>query len=700
MKNIFTVVLATFAFISIFAQQNTEENRVKCHTYEMQDKLFEANPALKESAEILAAEILSRAKDMAVTGVPKDDDPYIIPVVFHIIHEYGPENISMAQVQDAVRVMTDDFNANSIGIGTVQDPFVDIVGDIGIEFRLAALDPEGNCTNGIVRTVSDVTNYGGENLKEVSPIWDRSKYLNIWVCKSIESGAAGYTYYPSSLAGAFGETNDGIVVRYDYVGSIGESSVGRSHTLTHEVGHWIDLPHLWGSTNSPDEESNCNTDDGVADTPNTIGWTSCQIFGESCGSLDNVENFMEYSYCGKMFTEGQKMRMLAALTSSIAERESLWSEENLAETGVLIEPQLCDVEITSDERSICIGESINFQDESFSAIAERFWIFEGGTPATANTIDPTVTYSSPGVYSVSIAVWDSVGNQLTEVREGMIEVLDTAALSFPYSQNFSSINDFEDLEDGSLRTENIYGSDVWEISNEVGYDDERSAVFKANEAEESLIVKSAFESKTFQMSEVGELPILSFKRAGARSSVNSEGELWVYISKNCGELWSPRKIYDDGDAYTTDEIFPGSYVPETEDWVTYEIDNIVPVFQNEEFRFRFEYRGANGGTIYIDDINLYDGTTLNTAFQSTPELRFAMYPNPTAGMVTLKFPEELSNVEAVMVRDLSGRIVLQQNISNDHVRELRLELGQLSSGVYLVEVRGESGASAKKLIID
>jgi PKD repeat protein len=699
MKKIFLACLATIAPVVLFAQ-NTQENIVKCHTYEMQDRLFESDPALKEAAEILGAQILKRAKELERTGFQKDGDPYIIPVVFHIIHNYGPENISIAQIEDAIRVMTDDFNANSNAIETVQEAFVDIIGDVEVEFRLAKLDPEGNCTNGVVRTLSILTTSGGENLKTVSPIWDRSKYMNIWVCKNIASGAAGYTYYPSSLAGDFGETNDGIVVRYDYVGSNGESTLGRSHVLSHEVGHWIDLPHLWGSTNAPDVETNCDTDDGVADTPNTIGWTSCNVYGESCGSLDNVENFMEYSYCGKMFTEGQKMRMIASLTSPIAERNNLWAEENLEATGVLLEPQLCVADFSSDNFSVCVGETINYQDQSHSGIAERLWIFEGGFPATTNTVSPDVLYSSPGFYTVSLAVVDSFGNQLTEVKEAFVEVLDTAFLSLPYSQSFESIEAFSDLEDGSLYTENLFDNDDWEISTQAGFDDTHSAVFRATEAENPTIAKSAFVSKTFQMSDVGDLPVLSFKRAGARGSATSEGELWVFISKNCGDFWSLRRVYDDGDAYTNEGIFPEGYLPNEEDWLTAEIDNIVPVFQNEEFRFRFEFRGTNGGTIYIDDINLIDGTTLNTAFQSAPEARFAMFPNPATNMVTLKFPDDVSDSKTILLRDLSGRIIHQVFIPKESVREYRIELNNLSSGIYLVEVRGSNGSSAKKLVID
>ncbi|HKL39623.1 MAG TPA: T9SS type A sorting domain-containing protein, partial [Cryomorphaceae bacterium] len=447
-------------------------------------------------------------------------------------------------------------------------------------------------------------------------------------------------------------------------------------------------------------DSNCDTDDGVEDTPNSVGWTSCTLSGESCGSLDNVENFMEYSFCGKMFTEGQKMRMIASLTSPIAERNNLWTEENLEATGVLLDAEICEADFTSNYFSVCLGETVNFQDQSHSGIAERLWIFEGGSPAITDVQNPDVVYSTPGLYTVSLAVVDSFGNQLTEVKEGYLEVLDTAALSLPYTQSFESVEDFSGFEDGSLFTENLYDTDNWEISTEVGFDDNHSAVFKANEAENSTIVRSAFVSKTFQLSDVGDAPILSYKWAAAKSSDSSEGELWVFISKNCGEFWSPRRVYDDGDVYTTESLFSDEYTPTEGDWQTAEIDNIVSVFQNEEFRFRFEYRGTDGGTIYIDDINLIDGTTLNTVFQSAPEARFALFPNPANQMVTLKFPEGVSDVQTILLRDLSGRIVHQQGLPRETPAEFRMELSDFSAGIYLVEVRGPKGSSAKKLVID
>ena len=266
-----------------------------------------------------------RARQLGLEELRGGGEGYIIPVVFHIIHDNGPENISDAQVHDAIRVMNDDFNRMNPDWVTVRPDFVDLVADVGIEFRLAQLDPQGNCTNGITRTESDLTYEGDQAMTQLIQ-WPRNRYMNIWVGASA-NGAAGYTNYPWVFNNS--PQNDGIVVKYDYVGSIGAGSPGRSRTLTHEVGHWLNLRHCWGNSNDPGLEENCSEDDDVEDTPLTIGWTACIVSGSSCGSpLDNVENYMEYSYCSKMFTTGQATRMLAALTSTIAQRNSLWEPGN------------------------------------------------------------------------------------------------------------------------------------------------------------------------------------------------------------------------------------------------------------------------------------------------------------------------------------------------------------------------------------
>ena len=104
-------------------------------------------------------------------------------------------------------------------------------------------------------------------------------YLNVLICGSVGDGIAGYAYYPNGN----GLSMDwGIWLRHDYCGSIGTGSPSASKTFVHEVGHWLNLPHTWGSTNEPNLVDNCNSDDGVEDTPNTIGSTWCNYNESTC----------------------------------------------------------------------------------------------------------------------------------------------------------------------------------------------------------------------------------------------------------------------------------------------------------------------------------------------------------------------------------------------------------------------------------
>jgi hypothetical protein len=269
---------------------------------------------------------------------------YIIPVVVHVIYSTPAENISDAQIHDAIDALNEDFNKLNPEWPLTHPAFLPIVADMGIEFRLARLDPNDSCTTGITRTQSTLTYAGDVAMKQLIQ-WPRQNYLNIWVCAcpmGCTSGVAGYALFP---AGAHAQPqNDGIVMRHDYMGSIGtaggfSNSDMRAHTLAHEVAHFLNIMHTWGGSNTPALATNCSSDDNVADTPNTIGQTpsaGCSDLDVStCGEpVDNVENFMNYAYCFKMFTEGQKTRALAALNSTVAQRLNLWQNGNLVLTGV------------------------------------------------------------------------------------------------------------------------------------------------------------------------------------------------------------------------------------------------------------------------------------------------------------------------------------------------------------------------------
>lgn len=227
-----------------------------------------------------------------------------VPVVVHIVYNTNAENISDAQVQSQIDVLNDDFRR----LNTDANNTWSQAADSQIEFCMATVDPNGNATNGITRTSSSVSAFGTNDQMKYSSqggkdAWPAGDYLNMWVC-DISGGILGYAQFPGG-----NDATDGVVMDYQYFGTIGTATspfdLGR--TATHEVGHWLNLRHIWG-------DGNCNVDDFVTDTPTSDGANyGCASSHSSCGTLDMVQNYMDYSddACMNLFTAGQKTRMRA-----------------------------------------------------------------------------------------------------------------------------------------------------------------------------------------------------------------------------------------------------------------------------------------------------------------------------------------------------------------------------------------------------
>lgn len=670
-----------------------------CATYEMQEALLESNPTLKANAEQVQAAFEKFNKNFKRSTVQKDGTPYIIPVVFHVIHNNGTENISDEQIQDCIRVLNEDFNAGNIELNFVSQSFQPVIGDVGVEFRLAQLDPNGNCTNGITRSVSSTTNSGGENLKVVSPSWGRDKYLNVWTCRTIASGAAGYAYNPFSVNGPDGEAQDGIVVRSDYVGAIGTSSPGRSHTMSHEVAHWIDISHVWGPTNNPNLDSNCDIDDLVEDTPNSRGWTSCNLLGESCGGLNNVENFMEYSGCGRMFTQGQADRMIASLNWFTAERNNLWQPENLALTGVDGPGILCVADFVPNRLPIiCAGGSLSFTDISYNGVTDYNWTFEGGTPATSSDANPAITWNTPGKYSVTLEV-SNPGGSLGVTKEGFVTVLEAGEFLPPLIEGFENYVSLDSDESQYTVIPVQENEHTWELSNEASFTGSKSIFVRGRNNPDNFV--SNFISPSFDLSNVSETAVLNFKYAHARRISASDDALRVYTSTNCGETWSLRRTISGNNLPTVPNNVTGQFVPESNDqWVDVEISNISGSNLGPSVIFRFEFTSYRGNNIFIDDINLYD-----MAAVGIDEVSFLnqlnVYPNPANSFATIAFSLDRSAQVNIELLDITGRVLkpIYSGLMGTGINEQTFDVEGIAQGVYLIRILADGEQVMKRIVI-
>jgi PKD repeat protein len=519
-------------------------------------------------------------------------------------------------------------------------------------------------------------------------------YLNVWVSASA-NGAAGYTYRPGSVANF--PTGDGIVLLHSYTGSIGTSSPYRSHTLTHEVGHWINLAHTWGNSNDPGLPENCDEDDNVSDTPNTIGWTSCNVNGNTCGGgVDNVENYMEYSYCGKMFTLGQATRMTAALNSSIAQRNQLWQTANLVATGVNSDAQLCSATFTGNGGVICAGTSVAFQDLSFHNVTSRTWSFPGGEPSVSAEENPVVTYEEPGVYPVSLTVSDG-NNTLTTTSQNYVTVLPVPGNPGPFSEGFEEISPLTG-ETWTVRDPN--GGNGFALTNVTSFSGDKCV--RLNNNVSNYLQIDELVSTTYDMSNVESITI-SFRYAFAKRSVDNDDRLRVYVSPNCGGVWSLRKQLRGNTDLPTAPNTNSTFVPSDESqWGYAVVDNIPADYFLENFRFKFWFQSDGGNNLYIDDINLNGVPVVGIGQLELSGSSMVVLPNPVTDAATLMFDTDRSDRVKLTMHDVLGRelATLHNGLLPAGEQRIQIPVNGLRSGMYFIRLTSGNGDEVVRFVVE
>ena len=168
---------------------------------------------------------------------PQKRASYTVPVVFHVVHTGGPENISRDQILDQIRVLNEDFSYTNANKSKLRTDFTNLVGSADIKFELASRDPQGNCFDGVNRIYSPLHIDMDMNEEKVKDLiyWDYRKYLNVWVVTNITSGSSsgtvlGYAVFPWTSS----FNKDGVVMRHDRVGTIGTAVASdQGRTLTH-----------------------------------------------------------------------------------------------------------------------------------------------------------------------------------------------------------------------------------------------------------------------------------------------------------------------------------------------------------------------------------------------------------------------------------------------------------------------------------
>jgi hypothetical protein len=705
----YLLTLATsLVFLQIHAQNDF------CKLSSMTEKWFQKNPQLREQFVKRRAMLAERDKinyhyktfspngnqAHAAAAAPQ----YTIPVVFHILHEGGPENISDAQVQDAVAILNRDFQKLNADTMNVVAQFKNIIGDAQISFQLATRDPNGLCTNGIIRHWDSKTNWSGD-FNDYIYSWPHDMYLNIYVIKSMGGGAAGYTFLPGS--GVPPEV-DAIVILSNYVGSIGTSNISISRVLTHEVGHWLDLEHTWGWSNSPGVS--CG-DDGVGDTPFTMGFTSCALSNAdicSPGTVENVQNYMDYAYCPRMFTIGQAWRMQSSVTGPIENRMNLSSSTNLAMTGITNPGTGCKpmLNITvSPAYNSCSGKTLTLKSFTCNANPTSYlWTANNGAIiANPGASVTAITINGTGITNVICTASNSFGSVTKQLNilasDGVPNVTKTKQESFE-TGSFQLPADWKVITTPSPAK--------WRISKLGAATGTNCMVISGDSLPAGSIAILESPSYDFKNNPGSQF---TFKWAYARLSSAHKDFFAVKASKDCGgtwtDIWLPNTMLM---ANQSGAIRSDVFIPHPTEWVTknlMENSQFTPFTYEENVRLRFYFQEdpngiGFGNRLYLDDINFTapDNTTGISQMATTTGLQ--VYPNPSNGGFSMQFNLQKESKIKCNVLSLTGSVVLinKERIysAGDHTVQFN-ENGELKAGIYFVQLESGNAVECRKIVI-
>ncbi|MES2389590.1 MAG: M43 family zinc metalloprotease [Bacteroidota bacterium] len=721
--SVFAAILSLAGLNNAFATGGPQKGFATCGSHHAMEDELRAHPERRQvlnDLENFTADYLLRKK--AGEKSVLQDGNLTIPVVVHVVHNYGAERISMAQVNDAIRILTRDFNRQNPDTNVVIPRFRGIEGNPHFTFKLATKDPNGQCTNGVVYHVDPNTDRAGNNVKR-NRSWNTRNYLNIWVAETVMSGTdvvGGYAYYPGTFAA--GNENDGIIVTCHQFGSIGQSSSNNfsARTLTHETGHYFNLAHTFGNTNGPGVASNCaaNAGDGVDDTPQTQGVAdqSCPLNMPGCvaGEIANVENYMDYASCGKMFTIGQADRMQAAAAANASARNNLWSASNLEATGT-----------ADDTAATCPPKAVIYAPETFSCsgaipitfvgYAENtvidtslhyFWTFNGGVPATSTLQNPSINFPNAGRFTVTLTVRNTFGSNVATATNLISAVGGTAGLISPFAESFED-PDFPAISaTESFRNWAPDPPESFESTSDAAWTGTRSLMNDMAAGAALSIVSPVVDLSTIPDSALSRV-YLAYRVAWAKRVTANNDTLACFSSSDCGQTWRSVMLRGNNNLVTYHTRLPltdATFIPAANDWRQ---DSIRYIIQPDakKVQFKFVHKTHGGHRLYLDNFRIYIKplpVTGNADLMSSG-ISLSVYPNPSDGNASLHFKGLPGQALVAEINDMSGRAIGRLNTgipqSGEYITSLAAMNQNLAPGIYTVHCTIGSTPVSRKMVI-
>lgn len=624
---------------------------------------------------------------------------YTIPVVVHLLQSTSTALVPDSLVHSQIVALNETFrklNADTVNIPPV---FQSIAADCDIEFQLASIDPYGCPATGINRIQSPLAIHEGGQERYMKGLiqWDPHRYLNIWVTESINGGfAQGYGTFPDWFAD--NPELDGVVISENVFGYIPNDPLHTGKVGTHEVGHWLGLYHTFQDGCVGLTSSNCATEgDMVCDTPPSAAANmGCNSTLNTCTEspidLPDIDaSYMSYGsdLCRTMFTVGQATRMHFFLNGI---RSQIHTPANLALTGVDGSVSFGCTPIasfSSDVRSICSGQSVQFADESPGVPASWSWTFQGGSPATSTQQNPTVVFPTNGIFDIGLTVTNSFGNTTTtELSYINVSAATAPALlesfedSLPFPPGWDVLNGDEQSTWVPFGESASQGQVSMKVDN---YD------LVGDGSGDDLV------SPLVDLSGLGQAE-LTFDRAYRRRSNFHRDTLQVQVSTDCGLSWTTEWEGDLLKLASVGGYAGGSpFVPLPSQWKADTID-LAAYLGESQVRFRFRCIGQGGQNLYIDHINL--GGVISSLDPALPQVRFSV-ESPFRESLQVTLWQNSSLPLEMELLDLHGKVHWQEQWPTGLAQGEQVEiqnLQHLSPGIYFVRAKTEKWSLVRKVV--
>lgn len=699
-----------FAFLSFttYGQSPVSGSYNRCATMQADSMLRAAHPELGTLDEFE-----NWIQTNIRTQLPGQRSGVVVqvPVIVHVVHDGEAvgigTNLSQAQINSQIEVLNEDFRKK---LGTPGHNTHPAGADVELEFCLAVVDPLGNALTepGIDRINRNTGGYNAppygmtyfdNNIKD-DTYWDPDLYMNIWTT-DLSNDLLGYAQFPnSSTLTDLGNFNgnaptDGVVIWYRAFGRTGnlQSPYNGGRSATHEIGHWLGLRHIWG-------DGGCGVDDFCADTPTSdTDHSGCPTNTTSCGSVDMVENYMDYTNdaCMNIFTEDQKTRIRTVIDNA-ARRDftgsTVCSAPNAPPTP----------SFSANVLSVCSGGNIQFSDESNNAPTGWFWSFPGGTPASSSAQNPVITYNAAGTYSVSLTASNANGNASTTQTNYI--VVGNAGPSVFYMEGFEG-----DLS--AWQIDNPDNAISWEVKTVQGTLTGTKAVYVHHYDYLTVGQRDGLISPVINLTTKSNVS-LQLDHAHRRFSTNEKDSLIIYVSTDGGTTY-PHRVFgatEDGTGnFATNSILAADFTPATaDDWCysgsvgTSCISVDLSDFDGEsQFRLYFESVNDYGNNIYLDNVQLSGDCADVTSLKpdNLPLTGLRIYPNPAQKTVTVELENAGNEQGIISLRNGLGQVVDNWSTQAKNGRiEQTIDVSRHPAGVYILAIRLDQSFVYHKLLIE